>query len=167
MRWFAAGTTADRPRIAGMPLPPASACAHPRPADAERVAELSNAETIAALGFGDTTVEELLTDWSAPHEIDGPRAAVVEDAAGAIVAYLLIEGDQAEHEVFGYAVLPLDAAARAIRGGAGRARGAGGVVARAGRRRERACCGWGRSTPRAPGPRRWRRRATGRRAASC
>ena len=104
---FAAGATADRPRIARMPLPAGFRLRAPQPADAERVAELSNAETIAALGFGDTTVDELLTDWSAPHDVDGPRAAVVEDAAGAIVAYLLVEADHVEHEVFGYAVLPL------------------------------------------------------------
>src|SRR6185503_20228168 len=66
----------------------------------------ANAETVAALGFGDTTVEELLTDWSVPHEIDGPRAAVVEDGSGDVVAYLMLEADHPDEEVFGYAVLP-------------------------------------------------------------
>jgi ribosomal protein S18 acetylase RimI-like enzyme len=80
----------------------------PEPADAERVAEISNAETIEALGFGDTTVAELLADWTSPQEIEGPRSAVVEDAAGVIVAYLFLEADHVKHEVFGYATLALD-----------------------------------------------------------
>jgi mycothiol synthase len=79
----------------------------PVAADAERVAEISNAETIAALGFGDTTVDELLADWSMPHEVEGPRAAVLEDASGAVVAYLFVEVDAVQQEVFGYATLPL------------------------------------------------------------
>jgi mycothiol synthase len=90
-----------------VPLPPGYRLRQPVAADAERVAEISNAETIAALGFGDTTVDELLADWSTPHEIEGPRGAVIEDATGAVVAYLFVDVDSVEQEVFGYATLPL------------------------------------------------------------
>jgi ribosomal protein S18 acetylase RimI-like enzyme len=107
MRRIVRGTRPGGLESTAVALPEGFRLRAPEPGDAERVAELANAETIAALGFGDTTVEELLTDWSVPHEVDGPRAAVVEDASGAVVAYLSLEADHPEHEVFGYAVLPL------------------------------------------------------------
>jgi ribosomal protein S18 acetylase RimI-like enzyme len=107
MRRIAPGTRPSGLESDAVALPPGFRLREPVPADAERIAELANAETIAALGFGDTTADELLTDWSAPREVEGPRAAVVEDAAGAVTAYLCLEADHPDEEVFGYAVLPL------------------------------------------------------------
>src|SRR5262245_5643453 len=107
MRPIERGTRPSGLESAAVALPAGFRLREPVRGDAERVAELANAETIAALGFGDTTAEELLTDWSAPREVDGPRAAVVEDATGTVAAYLCVEADHPDEEVFGYAVLPL------------------------------------------------------------
>jgi ribosomal protein S18 acetylase RimI-like enzyme len=80
----------------------------PEPGDAEAVARLSNAETLRAVGLADTSVEELLATWSEPHEVEGPRDAVIVAADGTVVASITVRVDLVEHEVFGYAVMPLE-----------------------------------------------------------
>jgi mycothiol synthase len=90
-----------------VPLPPGLTLRAPEPADAETVARLSNAETLRAVGLADTSVEELLATWSEPHEAEGPRGAVVVAADGAVIASITVRVDLVEHEVFGYAVMPL------------------------------------------------------------
>ncbi len=92
-----------------MPLPPGLKLRPPEQRDAGIVAELSNAETMAAMGLADTTPEELLATWSQPESEEGPRDAVVVDGSDAVTAYLHVRVDPAGHEVFGFAVLPLDA----------------------------------------------------------
>lgn len=91
------------------PFPPGLTLRDPVPADAPAVAELANAETMAVLGMADTTEAELITEWTAPRVIEGPRAVVVIDAAGRIVGYLSVTVEGMHHEeVFGFAVLPVD-----------------------------------------------------------
>jgi mycothiol synthase len=92
-----------------VPLPPGLTLRLPEPGDAEAVAALQNAETMAALGLSDSSAEELRTTWSEPHTEAGPRDAVVVDADDAVVAYLQLSIDLVGHEVFAYAALPLDA----------------------------------------------------------
>jgi ribosomal protein S18 acetylase RimI-like enzyme len=94
-----------------VPLPPGLSLRPPEPRDAQIVTDISNAETMSALGLADTTPEELLATWSQPQTDEGPRSAVAVDADDGVVAYLQLHVDLVEHEVFGYAALPLDAPA--------------------------------------------------------
>ena len=89
-----------------MPLPQGLTLRLPAPGDAEAVAALQNAETMAALGVADSTAEEMLATWSKPDAEPGPGNVVVVGADGAVVAYLQLRVDRNGQEVFGYAVLP-------------------------------------------------------------
>jgi ribosomal protein S18 acetylase RimI-like enzyme len=93
-----------------VPLPAGLTFRAPEPRDADDVARLANAETFAALGLADTTPDELLSAWSEPHEVDGPRDAVVVDGSDTVVAFIAVRPDAVEHEVFSFAVLPQKAA---------------------------------------------------------
>lgn len=90
-----------------MSLPAGLTLRPPEARDAEAVARLCNAETMAILGLSDTTPEELLSSWSQPFEVEGPRDVLVVDGAGTIVAFVAVDVSTADHEVFGYGVVPV------------------------------------------------------------
>ncbi len=90
-----------------MSLPAGLRFRTPDATDAGAVSDLCNAETMAILGLADTMPAELLSSWSAPHEVDGPRDALIVDEAGMIVAFIAVDVDTADHEVFGYGVVPV------------------------------------------------------------
>ena len=69
-------------------LPPGLTLRPPEPRDAQAVAGISNAGTMAALGLADSTPEELFATWSKPHSDAGPRDAVMVAADDVIVAYV-------------------------------------------------------------------------------
>jgi mycothiol synthase len=90
-----------------MPFPAGFGLRPPRPADAEPIVAMMNAETEAFIGVPIAGVEWVATMWSAPSADLEADFAVVHTDDGDLAAYLLVQGDPPYTEVFAFGVVAL------------------------------------------------------------
>jgi mycothiol synthase len=90
-----------------MPVPPGFGLRPPRPADAEPIVAMMNAETEALIGVPIASIDWVANMWTAPSADLEADFAVVHTDAGDLAGYLLVQGHPPYTEVFAVGVVAL------------------------------------------------------------
>lgn len=90
-----------------MPFPEGFGLRPPRPADAEAIVAMMNAETEAFIGVPVASIDWVANMWTAPSADLEADFAVVHSEAGDLAGYLLVQGHPPYTEVFAVGVVAL------------------------------------------------------------
>jgi mycothiol synthase len=90
-----------------MPVPPGFGLRPPRPADAEPIVAMMNAETQALIGVPIASIDWVANMWTAPSADLEADFAVVHTEAGDLAGYLLVQAHPPYTEVFAVGVVAL------------------------------------------------------------